>query len=115
MELRDNPVMYPTIVRRVHEGAIETIERRYEGRPALCVWWSAEHAEEHMRENFPAGEGWKAIEQDHEELALVFGLLRDLGTMELVFLEPVPGHPDLGGLFEPDTFIALLNESEDDE
>ena len=43
-ELERGPVMWPTIVRRVVPGALETMERRADGERALCVFWSGEHA-----------------------------------------------------------------------
>jgi len=109
------PVMWPTIVRRVVPGAIQTMERRVDDQRALCVFWSVEHAEQGMREaGYSVEEGWKAIERDHEELARVFDLLAMISGPQLMVLEPSPDDPDLGGVFEPAEFIAMLERSLED-
>lgn len=111
-ELERAPVMRPTIVRRVVPGALQTMERLADGERALCVFWSIGHAEEVMLEaGYTADEGWKAINRDHDQLALVFDLLAVSSGPELVFLEPPPGHPDLGGVFEPEVFVGMLKDS----
>jgi hypothetical protein len=112
-ELQPNPVMRPTIVRRVAQGAIETMERQAEGERALCVFWSIEDAERAMREaEYAPEEGWKAIERDHEQLRLVMDALATTSGPRLIYLESAPDAPDLSGIFEPDAFIGMLEESE---
>ncbi len=102
--------MCPTIIRRVTDrGAIETINRKDdEGRSALCIFWSLEHARRTMEESgLSVDDYWRAIERDHEQLAMVFELI----DVELAYLEPHPEDPQLAGVFEPDEFIRLLEES----
>jgi hypothetical protein len=112
----ETPVFYPTIVRRVHQGGLETMSRTFEGQEALCVFWSIEHAERDMDAGgFSPAEGWKAIERDHEELAQVFDLLRKIGRPSLVYLEPAPDAPELYGVFEPETFVGMLEASQDEQ
>jgi hypothetical protein len=112
-ELEREPVMRPTIVRRVVPGALQKMERRVDGERALCVFWSLEHAERAMYEaGYTPDEGWKAIERDHEELALVFSLLAMTSGPKLAFVEPAPNDPDVGGVVvEPEDFIGLLEDS----
>jgi hypothetical protein len=112
-ELQPNPVMWPTIVRRVVPGAVETMERQAEGERALCVFWSVEDAQRAMLEGgYTPEEGWKAIERDHEELRFVMDVLAATAGPELIYLEPTPDAPDLSGIFEVDVFIGMLEESE---
>jgi hypothetical protein len=114
-ETMQDPVMRPTIVRRVVPGALQTMERRAEGERALCVFWSVEDAQRAMREaGFGPEEGWKAIERDHEQLRLVMDALATTSGPRLIYLEPTPGARDLCGIFEADTFIGMLEESERD-
>ncbi len=100
--------MYPTIIRRVtDDGAIETINRKDDdGRSALCIFWSLEHARQAMEECGLSAD-WRAVERDHEQLAMVFELV----GVELAYLEPHPEDPELGGVFEPDEFIQMLEKS----
>ncbi len=114
MELRDDPVMYPTIVRRVHEGRLELMERKIGGRGAMCVFWSASHAETVMHETgFVSEEGWKPVEQDIETLGLIFCTLPEV---ELTFIEKAPDDPALGGLpMEKAALLDMLEECRPDE
>lgn len=107
------PVMRPTIVRRVHRGGLETMNRRVEEQDALCVFWSIEHAERDMEAGgFRPEEGWRAIERDHEELARVFEVLQAMAVGPvLAFLEPCPEDDSLGGVFEPAVLVDILEES----
>ena len=111
-ELERGPVMWPTIVRQVVPGGLQTMERRADGERALCVFWSREHAERAMLEagNSP-DEGWRAITRDHEELSLVMDLLAMTSGLRLIYLEPPPNYPDLCGVFEPEVFIGKLKDS----
>ena len=110
--LQREPRLWPTIVRRVVPGALQTMERLADGERALCVFWSLEHADRAMLEaGYTPDEGWRAITRDHEELSLVMDLLAQTAGPELIYLEPPPGYPDLGGVFEPDVFIGMLEES----
>jgi hypothetical protein len=108
--LERDPAIMPTIVRRVREGAIETLNRRVDGQEALCVFWSIEHAERDMEAGgFWPEDGWKAIERDHEELAQAFGLLETINAGPLLaFLEPCPGAEELQGVFEPADLVDML-------
>lgn len=104
--------MYPTIVRRVVPGAIQTMERLAAGERALCVFWDLEHAERAMLEaGYTPNGGWRAVTRDDEELSLVMDLLALSSGPRLIYLEPPPGHPDLWGVFEPEEFIRMLRES----
>ncbi len=107
------PAMMPTIVRRVNEGAIETMNRRVEGQETLCVFWGKEHAERDMEAGgFRPEDGWRAIERDHEELARVFEVLQAMAVGPLLaFLEPCPEDESLGGVFEPAVLVDILEES----
>ncbi len=111
----DPPIM-PTIVRRVHEGAIETLSRRIEGQEALCVFWSIEHAERDMEAgDFRPEDGWKAIARDHEELARVFEVLQVMAAgPQLAYLEPCPEDESLQALLEPAELVDLLERSLED-
>ncbi len=113
-EVRErDPVMMPTIVRRAVPGAVEMMERRADDERALCVFWGVEDAEWAMLEaGYTPDEGWKAIERDHEELQLVMDLLAATSGPRLIYLEPPPGGPNLCGVFEPDVFIGMLEDSE---
>ncbi len=107
-----DPAMMPTIVRRVNEGAIETMNRRVDGQEALCVFWSIEHATRDMEAGgFWPEDGWKAIERDHEELAQAFDLLETMVGPLLAFLEPCPGAEELQGVFEPAELVDMLERS----
>ena len=111
-ELERGPVMWPTIVRRAVPGALETMERLADGERALCVFWSIEDAERSMLEaGYTPDEGWRAITRDHEELSLAMDLLAMTSGLRLIYLEPPPDYPDLGGVFEPEVFIGMLKES----
>lgn len=112
-----DPVMRPTIVRRVGPEALEVMERTVHGpdgqQKALCIFWSVEHARRDMYANgcYPE-DGWKAIERDDEELALVFEVLNqfDAEGPHLVFIEPAPGAPELSAVLRPEEFIEMLQE-----
>ncbi len=114
---REPPAMMPTIVRRVGRQGIQLLERTIEGTPdgdvkALCVFWSLEHARRDMYANgcYPE-DGWRAIERDHQELALVFELLKELeGRERLAYVEPAPGAPEVSALLRPEELIAMLEE-----
>ncbi len=115
MVMEQEPALMPTIVRRVHEGGLETINRRVDGQEAVCVFWSIEHAERDMEAGgFRPEDGWKAIERDHEELAQVFDLLQMMGGPLLAVLEPCLGDEDLGGVFEPAELVDMLERSLED-
>ena len=112
-----DPLMTPTIVRRVHGGRIQTMERLVaspDGKQerALSVFWSIEHARREMYANgrYPE-DGWKAITRDEEELEAVFGLLAEMGGPTLAYVEPAPGAPELCALLRPAELVAMLNES----
>ncbi len=101
--------LMPAIVRRVYDGAVQTLERRVDGRRALCVFWSEDHAQSEMEAaGCSAADGWRAVERNHEELGLVFDILPSL---ELVCLEPCPEDERLWGIFEPTEFITFLEAS----
>lgn len=110
-----DPAMMPTIVRRVGPEAIEVMERIVDGpdghQRALCVFWSVEHARRDMYANrcYPE-DGWRAIERNREELALVFDLLSrfDVEGPHLVFIEPATGAPELSAVLDPREFLAML-------
>ncbi len=113
------PAMMPTIVRRVHEGGLETMSRWTEGpgeQEALCVFWSIEHAERDMEAGgFRPEDGWKAIERDHEELAEAFRLLQMIVVGPLLaYLEPCPEDEDLQGVFGPAELVDMLERSLED-
>ncbi|MDP8951050.1 MAG: hypothetical protein M3N18_02235 [Actinomycetota bacterium] len=120
---REPPAMMPTIVRRVGREGIQLLERTIEGTPdgdvkALCVFWSLEHARRDMYANgcYPE-DGWKAIERDAEELALVFDVLSQLEgeTPVFVYIEPAPGMPDVWALLRPEEFFEMLEECRREE
>ena len=112
-ELQPAPVMRPTIVRRVVPGGVETLERQMEDERALCVFWSLKDAQRAMLEaGCPPDAGWKAVERDHEQLRLAMDLLAKVSDVSSIYLEAPPNWPDLSGLFEPDAFIAMLEDSE---
>lgn len=107
------PAMTPTIVRRVVPGAIEVMDRKTaDGKLALCVFWSVEHA---RRDMYALGcypeDGWKAVERNDEQLALLFDLFAMMGERRMVYVEPAPGAPELSALMEPADFIEMLRES----
>ncbi len=106
------PALRPTIVRRVADSGLETMNRTVDGQRALCVFWSIEHAEREMEANgFPATDGWRAIERDHQELAQVFDLLQLIAGPMLAVLEPCPEDEDMGGIFEPAELVDILERS----
>ncbi len=120
---REPPAMMPTIVRRVGRQGIQLLERTIEGTPdgdvkALCVFWSLEHARRDMYANgcYPE-DGWRAIERDHQELALVFELLNQLEgePPRFAYVEPAPGAPDVWALLRPEELIAMLEECRGEE
>ncbi len=112
------PLMTPTIVRRVAPDGVLLMERVVENCPegpakAVCVFWSAEHARRVMYANgcYPE-DGWRAIELAARDLALVFDWLNRLeGELpRFVYVEPAPGAPELRALMRPEEFIAMLEE-----
>ncbi len=113
------PLMMPTVVRRVHEGGLQVLQRTVESTPegdvqqALCVYWSVEHA---RREMYAKGchpeDGWKAIERDDEELELMFEVLAEIGGPTLAYIEPAPGAPELSAVVDPAEFIDALRRGE---
>jgi len=109
------PAIRPTIVRRVGEKGLETLNRRVglAGQEALCVFWSIEHAERDMEAGgFRPEDGWKAIERDHKELALVFSLLETMVVGPLLaYLEPCPEDEELQGVFESAELVEMLERS----
>jgi hypothetical protein len=60
----------------------------------------------------PPEAGWKAVERDHEQLRLAMDLLAKVSDVSSIYLEAPPNWPDLSGLFEPDAFIAMLEDSQ---
>jgi len=114
MELES--AMMPTIVRRVHGDAIETMNRRAGDQELLCVFWSIEHAERDMEAGgFRPEDGWKAIERDDEELARAFDVLQEVVDKPLLaYLEPCPEDESLCGVFEPAVLVDMLKRSLED-
>ena len=108
-----DPVMRPTIVRRVCAGGLEIMDRGVnfpDGRErALCVFWSIEHARREMYAHgcYPE-DGWRAIERDDEELEDLFELLPQIGGPTLAYIEPAPGAPELAALLQPKDLLEML-------
>ena len=112
-----DPVMRPTIVRRIHEGGIEIMERTVDfpdgQERAVCVFWSIEHARRDMYANACyAEDGWVAIERDDEELESPFEALVEMRGAALAYVEPAPGAPELAALLRPANLIAMLRRVE---
>ncbi len=108
-----DPAMMPTIVRCIHEGGIQIMDRAvdfpYGRERALCVFWSVEHARRDMYAKgcYPE-DGWVALERDDEELEDLFEVLPQIGGPTLAYVEPAPGAPELCALPRPAELIDML-------